>query len=151
MALICSPITLTWYPGALGVTTSPTVLLTATTDLIDHASPWGATHGQRIDTAEYVRGAQPYFFSRGQNTSRREWTKYVTAANPLTAIATAEAWLATLPTETGWLRIQNAGGGTQYSIDHCAIAEKSYAWQPKTQRIAYTLQLTGGAMAVYTP
>jgi hypothetical protein len=146
--MLCAQINVTWYPGAVGSTDDPLVLLS-----LSHYVPGpgnlSALMEQMVQAAEYHRGASVDHFARGNARlplSIEEWRK---VSDPLEAHETALALLAGLPQVTGWLLVEIESRDTTWSIDQAVIRSLRYEVDERRGLLKLTWSVDCGALAVY--
>lgn len=143
----CSPYTLTWYPGVLGSTDDPLVLL-STDDELD-ADLVAPSLAQSIQAGEYLRGDQPDHWPRGQAVGDLTFTRILPIADPTTALEDGLGYVTSLPTQQGWLKIEITGKDTVWSLDKCSLASIKAQPRPAAAELHVRYTLRGGLLAVY--
>jgi len=118
--LYCPIYTLTWYPGSYPSDASPLLLQSAD----HHSSGFAALAAMVEDSvqeAEFVRGASPDFYNRGNRRSRFDWEEIRRYATPSGALAAGLAAVEAMPSVTGWLRIDIPAEGRAWVASPCMI------------------------------
>lgn len=144
----CSPYTLTWYPGVLGATSDPLVLL-STSDHVDDGLI-APKLSQAIQSGEYLRGDQPDHWPRGQAVGDLAFTRILEVADPTTALENGLGYVTSLPEQQGWLKIQITGKATVWSLDKCSLASIEAMPKPSAAQLHVRYTLRGGLLAVYS-
>lgn len=146
--MIESRVTLTWYPGAVGATDDPLILLSPS----HHVEEPGTLSGlgeQLVDAVDTVRGASRVHHARGNVANRLEWTELRRIADPMTAAETGLTLQAGLPTETGWLLVELEGRGTTWSLDSAVIRGIEWANEDRRGVLKIRWRVDAGALAAY--
>lgn len=147
--MICSQITLTWYPGAPPSTETPLVLLSPTHHTEDDGNLAAAIEqlGQRAD---YVRGAGADFFPRRSRSHRLDFTEIRRIASPMVAAETALAIQAGMPTAKGWLKIELAGRATTWKAVPCVLRGVSHRTRARQGLLYLDWSLDCGPVSILT-
>lgn len=147
----CSKITVTWYPGAVGSTDDPLVLLSPThhvpgpgmLETLVEQLVQGADYSRASDVANFARG------NRRRSLTIEEWREF-TLPDLLEAHEDALALSAGLPALTGWLLIELEGRDTTWSLANAVIRGLRTTMDERQGILKLIWEVTGGALAVYS-
>lgn len=128
--LHCSPFILTFYPAAYPSETNPFVLQSAS-HYIDGETSLDGLAEQIIQRADYIRGAVPDFFPRGNRATTLTWEEVRFADTHAAAIAAGLEAITAMPDTTGWLHISLPALGRAWALTPCAIRSGGYRHQPR--------------------
>ncbi len=112
--------TLTFYPAAYPSTADALVLQSAS-HYLDGQVFLPVQVEQAVQVAEFVRGAVPDFFNRGNRATTLQWTEVRRYASPSGALAASFELAEAMPDSTGWLRIDLPDEGRAWAVTPCAI------------------------------
>lgn len=144
----CSLVTITWYPGAIGTTDDPLVLLSPSHYVPDPAALAGMVE-QLVDSAETVRGAAVANYARGNVRSPLSWREVRRITDPMEAQEVALTKAAGLPTSTGWCLIELDGRETTWSLSSAVIRNLRWEADERRRLLFLDWSVDGGVIAPY--
>ena len=149
MDTVCSWLALTFFPGTVGTTDDPWVILASGDQLAD-GSPLETALSQVVQSAPFPRASQPDSFNRGNARASLAFTKLVNEGDPRDATEAMLAHNLSLPSDTGWIRIQVDGKATEWSLDKVTFEATPARYSAPLGQIAYTYRFQAGKLAVYS-
>jgi hypothetical protein len=147
MNLICSPVALTWYPGAPGDTASPLVLLSSS-QMLPASSNLVSEVEQMVQPRDFVRGDSMDFYPRGNLTTRLSWEEVRDQVNPSIALETALALQAGLPRLRGWMSINIDGRDTSWKVVPAVVRGARHRHDPMTRKLHLTWTVECGQLSI---
>lgn len=149
MDTLCNDITLTWYPGSVGTTDDPLVLL-AGSNAVPLPSGLSGLASQLVDVTPGHRWATPGIYARGNVSTALRWVEVREIADRMEAQEVAIALAAGLPSGiNGWLLIELTGRDTTWSISPAVVRQIEWTHDDRAGQLSLTWGVDGGALAVY--
>lgn len=145
--MLCSQVTLTWYPGVPGDTADPLVLLSSSHYVPDPSALSGQVE-QLVQRADYVQAAAPDFFPRGNASLSLSWEEGRRYTDPMEAQEVALTRAAGLPQLSGWMSIALATRATTWKAVPTIL--RALAWSHDDKKGWLTLRYTAdiGALSI---
>lgn len=150
MALACSILTVTWYPGTKGNTSGSPFVILESGDEVDGDTMFSGGMRQLVQAGNYLRGTQPDHWVRGQRETSMEFTRYSLATDPRAGLVSGFAHMLSLPEATGWLLLEIDDEETNYAIDKVAFEELGYDLRRSPKYLGRRYRFRGGALTVYS-
>jgi hypothetical protein len=127
MSVLCPYFTLTWYPTVYPEETGARVLIGADS-MISDVSPIAGGVSQLIEEAEYIRGAVPEMFLRGQERGQLQWEEVREVTDPGEQLALGLEGDTNLPKGKGWVKLELSTINRVFV--YSPVAVESTAWRP---------------------
>jgi hypothetical protein len=143
MALICSKVEITWYDGVYPSESGALTLLGAD-ERIDESSPLVSEIAQLVDRQEGFRWDTPNFWPRGNQSMTLEWDRIRPATRHDEALIMALEAAESMPTSSGWVKIELPDYGRAWVITPAAVSRIGSPYRPRDLMIAQRYRIEMG-------